>query len=74
MHSYMLQKAIRYAYKPIDYKSSLPIKLLTILNRLEVLPALRGVVVLEIRLNRLVLLVKQSHVRNEILDNVHCHG
>lgn len=31
-----------------------------------------GVGVLQPRLDRLVLLVEEGHVRHEILDNIHC--
>jgi len=33
---------------------------------------LRNVVILEVRLNRLVLLVELCEVGNQVLDDVHC--
>lgn len=47
------------------------IELLTVLLRLNVFALLRGVVVLQIGLNRLVLLVEESEIGNQVLDNVH---
>lgn len=48
------------------------VELLSILLRLQEF-SLRGwVVVLQERLDRLVLLVKVGEVRNEVFDNVHC--
>lgn len=40
-------------------------------RRRKALTLLGGVVVLQPRLNRLVLLVELGHVRDEVLDNVH---
>ena len=51
-----------------------PVELLAVLLRLQELTALRRVVVLEVRLDRLVLLVEKSEVGNEVLDDVHCNA
>jgi len=48
-----------------------PIELLSVLNALVVFSLLGRVVVLQERLDRLVLLVELRHVRDEILDDVH---
>lgn len=47
------------------------IELLTILLRLDVFPPLRRVIVLQIRFNRLVLLVEEREIGNQVFDNVH---
>ena len=49
-----------------------PVKLLAVLLRLQELAALWRVVVLEVGLDRLVLLVELRQVRHEVLDDVHC--
>ena len=49
----------------------IPVEFLPILLRLEMLAVNRGVIVLEIRLDRLVLLVEQCQIRYEVLDDVH---
>ena len=49
-----------------------PVELLPVLLRLQELPVCRGVVVLEVRLNGLVLLVELGEVGHEVLNNVHC--
>ena len=49
-----------------------PVELLPVLDRLQELATLRRVIVLEVRLNRLVLLVEEGEVGNEVLDDVHC--
>ena len=51
-----------------------PVELLPVLDRLQELATLRRVIVLEVRLNRLVLLVEKSEVGNEVLDDVHCNA
>ena len=53
-------------------KYDAPIELLPVLLRLEELTALWRVVVLEVRLDRLVLLVELRQIRHEVLDDVHC--
>ena len=52
-------------------KGNAPIKLLAVLLRLQELTALRRVVVLEVWLNRLVLLVEEREVRHKVFDDVH---
>jgi len=47
------------------------IKLPTVLLRLNVFTLLRRVIVLQIGLNRLVLLVKVCEIGNQVLDDVH---
>lgn len=49
------------------------VELLAVLLRLVEL-ALRGVVVLEVGLDRLVLLVEEGEVGDEVLDHVHCES
>jgi len=47
------------------------VKLLAVLLRLDVFALFGRVIVLQIGLNRLVLLVEESEIRNQVLDNVH---
>jgi len=47
------------------------IELLTVLLRLDVFTLLRRVIVLQIRLNRLVLFVEEGEIWNQIFYNVH---
>lgn len=51
---------------------NIPVKLLTVLLRLQVLTALWRVVVLQVGFDGLVLLVKEGKIRHKVLDNVHC--
>lgn len=49
----------------------LPVQLLSVLNRLQVLTALWRVVVLQVGFNRLVLLVEEGKVGDKVFDDVH---
>ena len=48
-----------------------PVQLFPVLNRVQELPVCWRVVVLEVGLDRLVLLVELGQIGDEILDNVH---
>ena len=47
------------------------VKLLAVLLRLDIFALFGRVIVLQIGLNRLVLLVEESEIGNQVLDNVH---
>jgi hypothetical protein len=70
MHSYILPTDVIRQVLAGTFSDS-PIELLAIFDRLEVLPAFRGIVIFEVRLNRLVLFVEKSEIRNKVLDDIH---
>ena len=49
-----------------------PVKLLSVFNALVMFPLFRCVITLQEWLDRFVLLVELRHVRDEILDDIHC--
>ena len=52
--------------------NDVPIEFASVLRRLKEFPIRWRVIVLEVRFDRLVLLVELGKVGNEVLDDVHC--